>query len=361
MTHMLLQSVEELLNPANLSRVAGRPITTRTCESLTPAFAKSGSRIARVTTDGGSGPCFILKRVATAWDWLMRATDDHACRSVTLWEHGVFDQLPAVIDHAVVGCARDDDGWAILMRDLSPHLYVNKKIDWPTNRRLLDAMAALHAAFFEAIELIDPTLGLCRLEHTYGMFSPQTGAREAGGPDELPALLLEGWQAVEQHVDPDVAGLTLGLLADLTPLCAALGRYPHTLVHGDFRHANLGLLDPSDGPPRVILLDWQLATFAPPAVELGRYLGANAALLPGTKEESLAYYRERLAALLGPRFSDDWWRPQLALGLLGGFVQDGWAIALKATTWHVGADARERWQADLRWWSERVREGAAYL
>lgn len=361
MLHALYVGVDELIAPATLSRLAGRPITTVESRLLTPEFAKSGSRILLVETEGGAGPRFILKRVSADWDWLMRATDDEACRSVTLWQRGVFDRLPPSLDHAVVACARDGEGYAILMRDVGEYLYVNKPFSPEANRRFLDAMAEMHAAFFEDMTLLDLSLSLCRLDHVYGMFSPRTGRREAGGPDELPRRLLEGWEVVERVADPEAAQIALGLLADLTPLCEALGRYPHTLVHGDWRHANQGLLPTPDGRSRVVLLDWQLAAFAPPAVELGRYLGANAALLPGAKEESLAYYSARLAALLGPRFSDSWWRPQLALGLLGGFVQDGWAIALKATTWHVGADARELWRADLRWWSERVREGAQWL
>lgn len=361
MSHLLLGSVEELLAPATLSRVAGRPVTEAQCRLLTPPFAKSGSRISAVETDGGRGPSFVLKRVSTAWDWLMRATEDYACRSVTLWDHGVLARLPASIDPAVLACARDGDGWAILMRDVGEALYVNRPFGPAANRRFLDAMAQLHAAFFEDVSLLEASLGLCRLDHVYGMFSPRTGQREAGGPDELPQRILEGWDVVRRVADRDVAELTLGLLADLAPLCDALRRYPHTLVHGDWRHANQGLAGAPGEEGRVVLLDWQLAACAPPAVELGRYLGANAALLPGSKEESLAYYEGRLAALLGPQFSEDWWRPQLALGLLGGFVQDGWAIALKATHWHVGADARELWRADLGWWSERVREGAQYL
>jgi hypothetical protein len=94
---------------------------------------------------------------------------------------------------------------------------------------------------------------------------------------------------------------------------------------------------------------------------LGRYLAANSSRLPGTKEATLAYYRHCLAGRLGQRFDDAWWQPQLELGMLGGFVQDGWAIALKATTWDVGADTREHWRADIGWWSEQVRNGARWL
>jgi hypothetical protein len=191
------------------------------------------------------------------------------------------------------------------------------------------------------------------------MFSPQTGHREAGGPDEIPRRIPEGWDLVLALVEPDVADVLQELVRDPTPLCSALGRYPQTLVHGDWRHANMGIL--RGERTRVVMLDWQLAAAAPPSVELGRYLGTNSALLPVAKEAALAYYQRSLADRLGSRFDKSWWRPQLELGLLGGFVQDAWAIALKATRWQVGADSRDCWRADLEWWSERVRAGVKWL
>ncbi len=160
-------------------------------------------------------------------------------------------------------------------------------------------------------------------------------------------------------VAPDVARLVRALVTDPTPLCNALRRYPRTLVHGDWRHANTGVLQ--GNPPRIVLLDWQLAAVTPPAVELGRALNTNSVLLPESKEATIARYRDRLAARLGARFDDSWWEPQIALGLLGGFVQDGWAIALKATNWEIGADARDHWRADLDWWSLQAQEGARWL
>ena len=102
-------------------------------------------------------------------------------------------------------------------------------------------------------------------------------------------------------------------------------------------------------------------SMADPAVELARYLGTNSVLLPRSKEDTIAFYRQRLAERLGSQFDPAWWRPQLALGLLGGFVQDAWSMVLKATHWHVGEGDREHWQADLAWWSEQVRMGIKWL
>lgn len=359
-TRPLFPSVEVLLTPETLSALTSRAITAVNAQPIRPKYAKSGSRIAVVETNAGRGPRYILKRLARAWDWQMRATDDLHCRTVVMWQRGLFDRLPPELDHAMLACARDGDGWAILMEDVEAALCAYRPFSPDEHARIVEALAALHAAFWEAPDLRDPALGLCTLRHVYTIFSPTTGRSEAGGEEEVPRRILEGWERFPEVVPRDVADVVLRLVDDPTPLVRALARYPHTLVHGDWRHANQGLRE-SGGRLRVILLDWQMAAVAPPSVELGRFLGTNSPLLPVSKEETLALYRDRLAQRLGAHFDEAWWRPQLELGLLGGFVQDGWAIALKATTWAIGADYRERWRADLSWWSERVREGVRWL
>ena len=345
--------------PESLTKLLGEQVTDVSTSPLFAHYNKSGSRLSRVEINRGHGPSLILKQVSLANDWLMRATNDYQIRSVRLWEQGVLALLPPEIDHARIACARDGDGRAILLWDLSDQMFPYARFSLADNRFILEAMAALHAAFFEHPIIASQDLGLCQLPDVYSMFSPITGKREVGGPDEVPLRILEGWEMVKTAVPADVADTILTLLEDPRPLCDALGRYPQTLVHGDWRHANQGM--ERNGLSRLILLDWQLAVAAPPAVELGRGLGTNSALLPVSKEDAIDYYKTQLAERLGPRFEESWWEPQLALGLLGGFLQDGWAIVLKATHWHVGADAREHWQADLTWWANQVRIGAKWL
>lgn len=360
MEHDLYPNIEAMIAPEVLSTLAGQPLSAVQTHPLTATYNKSGSRLLLVETNGGQGPRFILKLVSIEWDWQMRATDDHHCRAVALWQHGIFDRLPAEIEHAVVACARDGQNWAILMKDFGATMTPYAPLTNADNAIFLDAMAAVHAAFFDASDLVRPELNLCRLDHVYTVFGPQTSQRELNGSDEVPKRILEGWDLVRSEVAPDVAEITLDLVNNPQPLCEALTRYPHTLVHGDWRHANQGLLQEGQSL-RTVLLDWQLAAVAPPPVDLARYLGTNSALLPISKEAAIEYYRQRLALRLGDRFDKSWWRPQLELGLLGGFVQDGWAIVLKATRWHITAHQREHWQADLEWWSERVRAGAKWL
>jgi hypothetical protein len=359
MKHTLYPNIAKMLTPQALSELTGQPVISVQCQPFQANYAKSGSRLLIVETNDGQGARYVVKRISMEWDWLMRATDDRLCRSVTLWQQGWLDRLPPEIEHGIIACSLDDTGWAILMRDVAEVLLPYARFSPVDNQIYLNAMAALHAAFFDLPELANPNLGLGELARAYTMFSPQTGQQEAGGQDEVPQRLQEGWDLVQTLVEPDVGQIVQELLHNSRPLCQALNRYPKTLIHGDWRHANQGLL--RNEHTRVVLLDWALATLAPPAVEIARYLGTNSALLPVSKEEAIEIYRQRFAEHLGNRFDCSWWQPQLELGLLGGFIQDGWAIALKATRWNITEGQREHWQADLQWWSERVRAGVRWL
>ena len=354
----LTLSVNELLDPARMSEVAGVEIRSVSKKLISPEYARSGSKIYAVTTNGGSGPRFILKRVSMAWDWLMRSTEDTLCRSVTLWAHGILDQMPPEVATGVFGCAHDDGGWAILMQDVGELMIPFASFSRAECGRFLNAIAAMHARYWEMAALKVSDLGLCGLSQMYRMFSPSSARAEKEGDNNIPRRILEGWKLVQETLPRDVVDILQGLLDDPSPLVRALGRYPFTLVHGDWRHANLAC-KPGEYP--LYVLDWQLAAAAPPAVDLARFLITNSPLLPYSKEESLEIYRQALADKLGSRYSAVWWEPQLALGLFGGFLQDGWAVVMKAGDWHVGEKHRDHWRLDLEWWVARVREGFKLL
>lgn len=60
------------------------------------------------------------------------------------------------------------------------------------------------------------------------------------------------------------------LCARYEAVCAHLGRAPRTLLHGDFRAANLGSADDTDG--FLVVCDWQFASRGRGAVDLGFFL-----------------------------------------------------------------------------------------
>jgi hypothetical protein len=298
----------------------------------------------------------------------MRITGDTSCREMLVWQRRLLDRLPPEVGHTVVDGAVDGEGWALLLRDITDLMHPSQR--WPAAgwaplderelRVFLDGLAALHERFWLDPALLDPGLGLCELPWLYASFSPATVEREAGSPHGLVAFLRADWERFEEVATPDLARLVRGLQADLTPLCDALRRYPWTLVHGDPNCKNFGL---ERAPhPKLLLLDWQLVNRAPPAVDLAFFLSLFSAVLSPSvsKEMVIERYRELLAARLGDRFDENWWRPQLELALLGHFLRFG-ALLVSRLTGHDDPEVREHYREELVWWTERALAGAAWL
>jgi hypothetical protein len=308
-------------------------------EPLGAADGRSGSLLERVVlADGGA---LVVKHVLDGGDWIMRACHDHG-RAAELWTAGVLARVPAVIDHAVLGAERVDAGWVVIMRDVSAALFGDHaRISRDDSRRVLEAAAALHAAFRD-----DPPLRLCPMADRYQFLSPATTRREAGGDDEVPRLIGRGWERFAELVPDEVAGPVLEIMERPQPFVAALSRAPSTLVHGDLKLGNLGLRG-----DRVVMLDWGTQTgWAPPAVDAAWYLAINWSRIDATREQVL----DDVRAAEGERHDED----ALRLALLGGLVQLGWDKALAASG-HPDPTVRAREAADLAWWTERARDALA--
>jgi hypothetical protein len=359
--HAIFPDVEAMLSVEQMSALEGRRVSGVSTLRLTSEDSLSGSKLELIVTEGEGGERrYVLKRIALEWDWIMRASGDTKGRAVTVWRSGLLDRVPDCIEHAYVACARDNAGWAILMHDMGDMLIPpgDKPITAEENERFLKHMTRLHAAFWGQTDWAKPEMGMCDLRTRYDTFSPRTAEREEGGPDAIPPMIGLGWQLLEEAVAPDVAAIIRPLLDDPGPLVRALDVYPQTLVHHDWKLGNMGVT--RDRPePRTILLDWAQFGMAPPACDLAWYLAVNSARLPVSKEESIALYEKHLADAIGDEFGREWWEPQLALALLGGFLLLGWPKLVGAM--RGDAATRQREQAELDWWSEWVRRGAQLL
>ena len=362
MHHEPLPSLEVMLTPETLARLSREPVDSVRCAPFTGGHSASGSSFLSVETNDGRGPRFVVKRSSPASDWIVRATADERGREVLVWTSGLLDRLPAEIVHPVVACACDEGGWAILMRDvgdaLIPEPLGSSPICLSDHRRYLDALAALHVTFWDEATIADPARGYCSPAHLYTSFSPETGHREIDHPNKVVSVLREGWDLFWTLVEPDVADLLRQLFEDPVPLCAALARYPQTVVHGDPRAANLGIV--REPTPRVVLIDWHFVGAATPGVDVAWYLWDFGVRLPVARETTIAWYRERLAHRLGTRFDEAWWQPQLELSLLGQLMRGGWGIAWEAVH-DPSAEVRAWKRQDIAWWSEQARAGARWL
>src|SRR5262245_6544196 len=114
--YTLFNGVEEMLSLETLSSL----LRTSVGEVRRTPFVEHGGSSNNVfewvtTRSGSREQRFLLKRIQFENDWLMMVSNDVLCRSVTLWQYGVLDKLSSHLDHTIIACSRDNDGWAILM------------------------------------------------------------------------------------------------------------------------------------------------------------------------------------------------------------------------------------------------------
>jgi hypothetical protein len=298
---------------------------------------RSGASLERVVLPGGTR--LVVKRTTLDDDLARRLTGDGDGREYRLWRAGVLDRLPSGVGHAVVDGWRDGDGVVLVMRDLGDAV-----VGWTDMlsaadvARLLTALVALHRT--TAADPPAPTL-LTPLDARVGLFTP-TRMRPLVDRFPLAKAVLAGWDRFAELVDPEVAVPVAALLDDPAPLVKALARRPRTMIHGDVWPVNVAFTG-----AQVVLLDWGLAAWAPPALDAVAFLaGAGAANIAISREEVLDRYRE----LCGPDHDET----ALELALLSGLVDFGWNKALDAATATDPAD-RMRHRADLDWWVRQAR------
>lgn len=284
------------------------------------------------------GTTLVAKRIAPLGDWIMRATGDTG-RLALLWESGFFVRVPSVIEHGVVAVEPDGGGWLIVMRDLSHALLDDgRTLSRAESRRILRAARALYDAFWR-----ERPERLCTLTIAYQMTSRRTAERERAASAVVPKLIGRGWEVFADLAPPDVAEAVFSIHDRPHLLARELERHETTLVHGDLKLGNIGLLD-----DRVVLLDWDRMGVAPPAYDFAWYLAINASRIAASREEVIEDFR----AVMGERHDER----ALRIALIGGLVQLGWNKALDATE-HPDDGVRARERADLDWWVAAARAG----
>jgi aminoglycoside phosphotransferase (APT) family kinase protein len=245
-------------------------------------------------------------------------------------------RYPPVIDHAIVAAEPAGDGWDIIMRDVSEALLPDDRVlSRAESRRILEAITALHQTFQG-----EPIEGLCSIGDHLAMFSPQTAERERGASPVF-EWTGRGWPRFFDIAPPDVADAVHAIHQRPEGLVAELERRETTLIHGDLWLANVGLY-----PDRVVVLDWGIATQAPPAFEFTMFLTGAWSRILATREEIIDDFR----AVQGDYHDER----ALDLAFLATFAEFGWNKALDAVE-HPDPAVRARESADLAWWSGQAR------
>lgn len=320
--------------------------------SLDALLHGASERVAVHSTDGKSGasfekliiegrPCF-LKVVSATDDWIMRVTGNTQWE-FQVWQAGLYQRVPTIIDHAMIGMALEDfDGvprMAMLMHDRSPDLVP------PGDERISPSQ---HAVFIRHLALMHAAnvgwqddLGLYPLWRRPLFFAPATIAPELTR-DDVPLTLQvaeRGWALLPER-DPALFEIISSVHRDPTTFAGLLTETPQTFIAGDWKLGNLG----SRPTGETVVLDWGYPGEAPPAWELAWYLALNRARIPEGKSDTIARYRQALEA--AGVATGTWWDQQLDLCLLAMAATMGWEKAV--------GDAEE-----LAWWSQRAQNAAA--
>jgi hypothetical protein len=363
-----------MLRPDEIGRLLGEHVTEVHVADFTATSAFSGSAFLTIAVNGEPEPRLFVKRIDGTRDWMARVTRDDRVRSVTVWQHGLLDRFPPEVSSAILACAKDDQGHAILMTNVRDDLLA---AGVPMTARdtdlVLDAMAALHAEFWLDPALLDPDVGVCQPDDLLGflLLPPERVTRILQEPPSLadPSalhLILEGWEVLPAYIGGDAADRVHAMANERHALGDALSRYPWTLVHGDVRAANLAVRRTEverQGVDQVVALDMARAARMPPALDLAWYVSASSTLLCCDRADVIEGYRARLEDRLGARFDTAWWEPQLDLALMANAV---WFLPFLAGVVHKYESALEhpnrQFRLDaLQWMSERVELGAARL
>jgi len=293
----------------------------------------SGATLSRLRRDDGAS--FVLKRLSIERDWIMRATDDGACREAALARAAPV--LRPGVRSASLGAARDAEGFALLMRDIEPWLLPSGHVADADVDRVIAAMVALHAT--------PPPDGVawCDLRRRIMLVTPGGAEVAAAHGAPVAAAIREGWALFGRHGTARAVEIVHSLFADPAPLLKLLASLPPAFLHGDLWFENIGI----DSAGEVWLFDWSMTLVAPPAVELARLIGVTEGRATLSHDEIMGRYAAA-ATITDPsqRALHD------AATVLCGVLLRGFRKAIDAEAGQPG---------ELRWWCERAEQAARYL
>jgi len=359
--NVVFGSVAQMLSPAGLSGLMGAAIHSVEVKPMEVVHF-SGNTLERVRGICDGRPVtFVLKHFSRERDWVMRLTNDRQVREVALYRTGVYADLPSDVWQPTIAAAREGDSWAALMEEVSEWLTTPENLTEAILDSHLQHLASIHAQFTGKASLMEAEIGLSSLRDFLTILSPRTVWQELAEGRSAPVLKMatDGWQAFATLATPPVVGLVQRVQKDIEPLLGLLQGMTPTLLHGDYKLANLGF-QPVLPEARTIALDWQDASYGPGLLDLAYWLAVNPAVFAGAKKDAaIARYREALAAR-GIRFSEAEWAHDVAICLLaGGGLRLFWQMALRAQS--ENAAVREVGQQDLDWWCEKVSLAESWL
>lgn len=284
----LFPSIEALLAPETLRALLGLPDGPWQVRQSAMSDGLSGATLTRVAlSDGDRYASAVLKQIDPQTSWLMRAAGDSEGREIAFTQSALWERMPASVQVPVLGAVWAGNGvGALLMPDLAPVVYPATLCYEPADEglvgRIIDHLAAMHAAYWEAPNVRQTSWLASPADAFLTLTIDRLGAatRKSDPDDDTYGdQAFRMWPYLRKFIDADDAAVIWKTLMDPEALLAAAEAAPATLAHGDTWIANMGGLAPTDlyeasraqaqahGEPlpeeRLVLLDWALATAGP--------------------------------------------------------------------------------------------------
>jgi hypothetical protein len=224
------------------------------------------------------------------------------------------------------------------MQDFSPGLLSGKHLSDEAILRMLDALARMHAIYWEDETLRDDALGLSNIDTKLSYLRPLHPGYFEHAPHILD-IMQKGRSALLDMVEPDVCTFLESLYNNSLPIATFMHRLPRTLVHTDYRLDNMAFFHDTQ---ELVVYDWQQASYAPMIDDVCWFVGSLAEHL-SAHETYYEYYRQQLSTYLGDRFDPGLWGPMLDVGCLLEVMTKG--------TWHAffaATNENEAFRADMQ-------------
>jgi aminoglycoside phosphotransferase (APT) family kinase protein len=338
--------VADLTDPAALSRVLG-PNKSVARTKIGP-LGYSGATHERldVALQSGERVALILKNTRPSADWAAVCTGDTLGREAHLLQAPELAEVWHIFANPYIACAAEHDRAAVLMDDLSGHIWAdrNEITDPPPlseddEDALLRALARLHARFWQSDALRLPWL--LQPADRFALLGP-LGRWRGHYPTELEEQIRRGWRAVLSRVPEAVRSL---LTKAPEVLAARYADLPFTLLHGDTKVSNFAVLPNGE----VAAIDWAWVGAGPATLDLGWYLAINGGRLARSRSAVIERYRRLLEAASGAPIGDDLWARLVDVGVLCGALVLLWLKAL-ALEEQPSPELRAEWQ----WWIDAL-------
>ena len=349
MTAIRLTSIEHATDPETLEAVIGPIDSLRRHPLRTVGFTGAEHERLEISLRSGEHRSLVIKRVRPSADWTARRTRDPDGREASLLAEPSLGGVWQAFASPYLAFAAGSDHIALVMEDLSPHLFpdVREPLAEENEDLLLSALADLHSTFWES-----SAIELSWLAHSeqYAALLDAACAREPGQSAVLPPALRDGitrgWSLALKQLPASASRVMAAPAAEIRGLWEKL---PRTLVHGDCKVANFAILPDR----RVAAIDWAVVGAAPISVDLGWHIAVNATRLSRSKVGTMERYRELLSRRLPKALDDDVWEALVRLSVVLGARTLLWSKALAGDAGRPGAE--KEWD----WWCEALEQACA--